>query len=198
MLAYHDFLRKYLLPIPSEPSVMSDPFLGEIRIFAGNFAPYGWAFCHGQILPIVQNTALFSILGNTYGGDGRTTFALPNLQGRIPLHFGQGPGLSSRSLGEQVGTESVSLTQNQMPSHIHAGSALNAANAGTNNQPENNLLGKIVRTNLYSTPDAALQNMAEGSLTLQASGSGQPHSNMQPYLTLNFIIALSGIYPPRS
>ena len=177
---------------------MSDPFLGEIRIFAGNFAPYGWAFCHGQILPIVQNTALFSLLGTIYGGDGRTTFALPNLQGRIPLHFGQGPGLSSRSLGEQIGTESVSLTQNQMPSHSHAGSALNAANAGTNNQPENNLLGKIVRTNLYSTPDAALQNMAEGSLTLQASGSGQPHSNMQPYLTLNFIIALSGIYPPRS
>ena len=176
---------------------MSDPFLGEIRIFAGNFAPLGWAFCNGQLLPISQNAALYSILGPTYGGDGRSTFALPNLQGRIPISFGQGPGLSLHTLGESLGSEAVSLTEGQMPSHSHA-SSIKGANRGTTNQPENNLFGKILRTNMYSTPDAPLISMAEGSLSLQSSGGSEAHSNMQPYLTLNFIIALQGIYPPRS
>lgn len=176
---------------------MTDPFIGEIRIFAGNFAPYGWALCNGQLLPISQNTALYSIIGKTYGGDGKTNFALPNLQGRIPLHFGQGPGLSNRNLGEPIGSETVSLSGNQMPAHSHS-ATIKAANAGSINQPENNLFGKILRTNMYSTPDAALTNMAEGSLSLQNAGGSLAHNNMQPYLTLNFIIALTGVYPPRS
>lgn len=173
---------------------MTDPFIGEIRIFAGNFAPNGWALCNGQLLSIAQNSALYSILGTTYGGDGRTNFALPNLQGRIPLHFGQGPGLSNRDLGEPIGSETVSLSGNQMPAHSHS-ATIKAANAGSTNQPENNLFGKILRTNMYSTPDAALTNMAEGSLSLQNAGASAAHSNMQPYLTLNFIIAVMGAYP---
>jgi microcystin-dependent protein len=176
---------------------MSDPFIGEIRLFAGNYAPYGWAFCDGQIMQIAQNSALFSILGTTYGGDGRTTFALPNLKGRIPLHFGQGPGLTNRALGEAVGSENVSLASNQVPTHGHT-AIIQAANAGTTNQPLNNLFGKIARSNIYNTPDASLTNMAEGSVTLANAGGSQPHSNLQPYLTLSFIIAIYGIYPIRS
>jgi len=175
---------------------MVDPFIGEIKMFAGNFAPYGWAFCDGQILQIVQNTALFSILGTTYGGDGIKTFALPNLKGRIPINFGQGPGLSGYALGQAVGSEDASLASNQMPAHSHS-AAIKGANAGTTNLPENNLLGKITRMNTYNTPDAPLVNMAEGSVSLSNSGGSQPHSNMQPYITLNFIIALQGLYPVR-
>jgi microcystin-dependent protein len=176
---------------------MSDPFLGEIKLFAGNFAPYGWAFCDGQIMQIAQNSALFSILGTTYGGDGKTTFALPNLKGRIPLHFGQGPGITNHKLGEAFGSETATLAANQMPAHIHS-ATVKAANAGSTNQPENNLFGKIPRSNIYNTPDASLVNMAEGSVTLANSGNSLTHYNMQPYLTLNFIIALMGVYPARS
>lgn len=176
---------------------MTEPFLGEIRIFAGNFAPEGWAFCNGQILSISQNSALYSIIGTTYGGDGRSTFALPNLQGRIPVNFGQGAGLSNRSLGLSYGSETVTLAANQMPSHGHS-ATIKGANAGTTNQPQDNLFGKVPRTNMYSTPDAALSNMAEGSISLQNAGGSLAHNNMQPYLTLNFIIATSGIYPIRS
>jgi microcystin-dependent protein len=176
---------------------MSDPFIGEIKMFAGNFAPFGWAFCDGQIMQIAQNAALYSILGTTYGGDGRTTFALPNLKGRIPLHFGQGPGLTNHALGEAVGSENISLASNQMPAHSHT-ATVKGANAGTTNLPANNLFGKIARSNIYNTPDATLVNMAEGSLSLANSGGSLPHSNMQPYLTLSFIIAIYGIYPIRS
>ena len=176
---------------------MTEPFLGEIRIFAGNFAPEGWAFCNGQILSISQNSALYSIIGITYGGDGRSTFALPNLQGRIPVNFGQGAGLSNRSLGLSYGSETVTLAANQMPSHGHS-ATIKGANAGTTNQPQDNLFGKVPRTNMYSTPDAALSNMAEGSISLQNAGGSLPHNNMQPYLTLNFIIAIIGLYPIRS
>jgi microcystin-dependent protein len=176
---------------------MSDPFIGEIRLFAGNFAPHGWAFCDGQIMQIASNTALYSILGTTYGGDGKTTFALPNLKGRIPIHFGQGPGLTKHELGDVVGSEMVSLSLNQMPAHNHT-ATVKAANAGTTNQPQNNLYGKIARSNIYNTPDASLANMAEGSVSLTSSGGSQPHSNMQPYLTLSFIIAIYGLYPIRS
>lgn len=175
---------------------MSDPFLGEIKLFAGNYAPYGWAFCDGQIMQIAQNTALYSILGARYGGDGKTTFALPNLKARIPLHFGKGPGLTTYALGETFGSEKVALSINQMPAHSHS-AIVRAANAGTTNQPENNLFGKIARSNIYSTPDATLTNMAEGSAALENSGASQLHTNMQPYLTLSFIIALMGLYPIR-
>jgi microcystin-dependent protein len=181
---------------PNETISMSDPFLGEIRLFAGNYAPYGWAFCDGQIMQIVQNSALYSILGTTYGGDGKTTFALPNLKGRIPLHFGRGDGLTNHELGEAFGSETVTLTANQMPEHSHS-AAIKAANAGTTNLPQNNLFGKIARSNIYSTPDASLANMAEGSVALANSGGSQPHSNMQPYLTMSYIIAIYGIYPIR-
>ncbi len=175
---------------------MSDPFIGEIRLFAGNFAPLDWAFCDGQIMQIAQNTALYSILGTTYGGDGKTTFALPNLMGRIPLSFGQGPGLTKHELGETFGSETITLSANQMSAHSHS-ATVKAANAGTTNQPQNNLFGKIARSNIYNTPDAALANMAEGSLSLSNSGGSQPHSNMQPYLTLSFIICVYGLYPVR-
>jgi microcystin-dependent protein len=175
---------------------MSDPFIGEIKLFAGDFAPYGWAFCDGQIMKIAQNTALFSILGATYGGDGKNTFALPDLRGRIPLDFGLGPELTNHALGDVVGSENVTLSANQMPSHNHS-ATVKAANAGTTNQPQNNLFGKIARSNIYNTPDANMANMAEGSVALGNSGGSQPHSNMQPYLTLNFIIAVYGIYPVR-
>jgi microcystin-dependent protein len=147
-------------------------------------------------MQIAQNTALYSILGTTYGGDGKTTFALPNLKGRIPLHFGQGPGLTSHALGDAIGSENVSLDTNHMPAHSHS-AIVKAANAGTTNQPQNNLFGKIARSNIYNTPDAALVNMAEGSVALANSGGSQPHFNMQPYLTLSFIIAVMGIYPVR-
>jgi microcystin-dependent protein len=176
---------------------MSDPFIGEIKLFAGNFAPHGWAFCDGQIMQISSNSALFSILGTKYGGDGKTTFALPNLKGRIPLHFGQGPGLTNHALGEVVGSENVSLVLNQMPTHNHT-ATIKAANAGTTNQPQDNLFGKIARSNIYNTPNASLTNMAEGSVSLSNSGGSTSHSNMQPYLTLSFIIAIYGIYPIRS
>lgn len=176
---------------------MSDPFIGEIRIFAGNFAPEGWALCNGQLLQISQNTALFSIIGTTYGGDGRSTFALPNLQGRIPVSFGQGAGLSNLVLGQSYGSEAVTLTANQMPSHGHS-ATIKGANAGTTNQPQDSLFGKVPRTNMYSTPDATPTNMTEGSISLQNAGGSLAHNNMQPYLTLNFIIAINGIYPSRS
>lgn len=176
---------------------MSDPFIGEIRIFAGNFAPYGWAFCNGQLLSISQNTALFAVIGTTYGGDGKTNFALPNLQGRIPVQFGQGPGLSNRDLGASFGEETATLAANQMPAHGHS-ATIKGASTGATNQPQDNLFGKIARTNMYSSPDAALTNMAEGSISLQNAGGSLAHNNMQPYTTLNFVIAIYGIFPARS
>jgi microcystin-dependent protein len=176
---------------------MSDPFIGEIRLFTGNFAPFGWAFCNGQMLSISQNTALFAVIGTIYGGDGKTNFALPDLQGRIPMQFGQGPGLSNRDLGASFGAETATLTANQMPAHSHS-ATIKGANTGTTNQPQDNLFGKILRSNMYSTPDAALSNMAEGSIPLQNAGGSLAHNNMQPYLTMNFIIAIIGLFPVRS
>lgn len=182
---------------------MSTPFIGQIMIVGFNFAPRGWAFCNGQILSIAQNTALFSLLGTTYGGNGSTTFALPNLQGRMPLHFGQGPGLSNRSLGQAGGTETHTLIQTEMPAHTHTATATTtlrgnsgAANAGS---PANNALANTGRTNIYSNsaPDV---NMATATTTItnQNAGSSQPHNNMPPFLALNFVIALQGIYPSRN
>src|SRR5580765_3470890 len=171
---------------------MSDQFVAEIRIFPFNFAPTGWSFCDGQLMPISQNTALFSLLGTTYGGDGRSTFALPNLQGSAPMQPGQGAGLSLRDLGETSGVESVTLLTSEMPAHSHT---LNTTNEdGNNSQPANRFIGR--GQPLYITPSGNLQQMAPQMLS--PAGGGLPHNNMQPSLTLNFCIALQGIYPPRS
>jgi microcystin-dependent protein len=176
--------------------IMSEPFVAEIRIFAGNFAPRGWAFCNGQLLPVSQNTALFSLIGTTYGGDGRTTTALPNLQGRAPMHPGRGPGLTSRRLGERGGVETVTLSEAQMPNHTHAmqGTSTPAtANAANNNMT----LARSVGGNAYQS-DSSTNIVELNADALQNRGGGQAHNNMQPYLTINFIIALVGLYPSRS
>jgi microcystin-dependent protein len=170
-----------------------DPFVAEIRIFGFNFAPRGWATCDGQLLPISQNTALFSLLGTTYGGDGRSTFGLPNLQGRAPMHPGQGPGLSLRDLGETGGSESVSLLQSEMPSHSHALRA--SSGDGTDQTPQGSYFATGVGIGQYA---AANNLVALSPNALLTAGSGLPHNNMQPYLTVNFCIALQGVFPPRS
>ena len=172
---------------------MSEPFIAEIRIFAGNFAPRGWAFCDGQLLPISQNTALFSLIGTTYGGDGRTTTALPNLQGRAPMHPGRGPGLTSRRLGERGGVETVTLTEAQMPAHNHILRATVAR--GGVSTPTGNAFNTSSGETAYHAPDT---NVGMSSAMAADTGGSQAHNNMQPYLTINFIIALVGLYPSRS
>jgi microcystin-dependent protein len=168
---------------------MAEPFLSEIRIFSFNFPPKGWAFCNGQFMPINQNQALFALLGTTYGGNGQTTFALPNLQGCVPIHFGNG-----HSLGEKAGSSSVTITQQTMPQHLHF---LNASQSGANtNVPANNtLLGDSAPNDLYTGP-ASLVAMAPASVS--NVGGSQAHTNMMPYLVLNFCIALQGIFPSRN
>ncbi len=174
---------------------MADPFIGEIRIFAGNFAPRGWALCDGQLLPISQFTALFSILGTTYGGNGRTTLALPNLQGRFPMHPGRGPGLTPRSLGEKIGSPEVTLIPSQIPSHTHTQQA--STDPGTTGTPsaEVILAAPAENDSVYGPPDD-LVNLA--SEVVGNTGGGAPHENRQPYLAMNFIIALQGLFPSRS
>jgi len=168
---------------------MADPFVAEIRIFAGNFAPRGWAFCDGQLLPINQNTALFSLLGTTYGGNGTTTFALPDLRGRSPMHHGQGPGLSSRDLGEAGGETAVALAAAELPLHSHTLQGVNAP--GNQAAPAGHTWAEV-RGALYAPT-------AGGQLHAAAVGNPPaPHTNMPPYLSLNFIIALEGVFPPRS
>ncbi|HEX5502327.1 MAG TPA: tail fiber protein [Thermomicrobiales bacterium] len=170
-----------------------DPFLGEIRMFGGNFAPKGWAFCNGQLLPIAQNTALFSLLGTTYGGNGQTTFGLPDLRGRAPLHWGQGPGLSPYTQGEQGGQEQITLISGQMPTHAHAANAV--AGGGNNSSPAGNVwAASTTRDSIYASgsPGTTMNPAAIGN-----AGGNQPHENRQPYLTVSFIIALEGIYPTR-
>jgi len=169
---------------------MSEPFIAEIRIFAGNFAPRGWAFCEGQLLPLAQNTALFSLIGTTYGGDGRTTTALPNLAGRAPMHPGTGPGLTMRRLGEKAGAESVVLAETQIPSHTHQ--LVGTEEDVDGSSAVGNYLG--VGNDLYSATGGSA--LADDSLP--DTGGTQAHNNMQPYLALNFIIALQGVYPSRS
>lgn len=168
---------------------MADPFVAEIRIMTCNFAPTGWAFCNGQILPLSQNTALFSLLGTTYGGNGMSTFALPNVQGRHVMHHGQGPGLSQRQLGETGGSDTVTLLESEMPAHTHTINAVN--DSGLQTSPGNAL---PARAPMYKS-SGTLVNMA--SSTMAPTGGSLPHNNRQPYLTLNFCIALQGIYPPR-
>lgn len=173
---------------------MSEPFIAEIRIFAGNFAPRSWAFCNGQLLPVAQNTALFSLIGTTYGGDGRTTTALPNLKGRAPMHPGSGPGLTSRRLGEKLGSETVTLSEAQMPSHTHA-LDVSARGANDNDPTANARLGMTSGGFLYG----AGSNLAEmGNNALASQGGSQTHNNLQPFIAMNFIIALAGLYPSRS
>jgi microcystin-dependent protein len=177
-----------------------DPFLAEIRIFPFNFAPKGWAFCDGQLLPLSQNTALFALLGATYGGDAKSNFALPNLQGSVAIHAGQGPGLSLYDLGQTAGSETVTLLTSQIPSHSHflnadtgaatTGNPSGGAYAeGKWNAPPNSGL-----VNIYTTaaPDTQLAPTA-----ISVAGGGLPHNNMMPYLTLNFCIALQGVFPAR-
>ena len=171
---------------------MADPFVAEIRIFAFNFPPTGWAFCNGQLLPISQNTALFSLLGTVYGGNGQTTFALPDLQGCAPMHPGQGPGLSLYDLGQTGGSETVTLLESEIPFHSHGLRANNSL--GDNPNPAGNTLARY--TNAYQqTVNANLVTMAPEALP--PAGGDQPHNNMMPYLTLNFCIALQGVFPPR-
>jgi microcystin-dependent protein len=177
---------------------MSNPFVAEIRIFPFNFAPKGWAFCDGQVLPISQNTALFSLLGTTYGGNGTSNFSLPNFQGCAPLQFGQGPGLSLYDLGETGGTQNVTLLSSEIPAHTHTLQC--DTTTGGQTAPGNNFWGtaKVGRQaeNRYSATAGTSPVMGFEALSL--SGGSQPHNNMPPYLTLNFCIALQGVFPARS
>lgn len=177
---------------------MSEPFIAEIRIFAGNFAPRGWAFCDGQLLPISQNTALFSLIGTTYGGDGRTTTALPNLQGRAPMHPGRGPGLTSRRLGQRGGAETITLAEAQMPNHNHSMMAVTPSQftPANSRDPQGRAFAGVTSGQAYQTNSSSgLVTMNTNSL--ENSGGSQSHNNMQPFLTIDFIIALVGLYPSR-
>jgi microcystin-dependent protein len=172
---------------------MADPFVAEIRIFPFNFAPKGWAWCDGQLLPLSQNTALFSLLGTTYGGDGKSNFALPDLQGRAPMHPGQGPGLSLHDLGETGGSETVSLLESEIPAHSHALTCSQAD--GISQTPAGELLATGINISQYHTP-GALTMLSPSALA--PAGGDQPHNNLQPYLTFYFCIALQGVFPPRT
>jgi microcystin-dependent protein len=176
---------------------MADPFVAEIRIFPFNFAPTGWAFCDGQLMPISQNTALFSLLGTTYGGDGKSTFALPDLQGNVPMHPGQGPGLTLHDLGEQSGVESVTLLQSEIPAHTHIISLPN----DTADTPAPGPLVSPAQANggfVYAAKPSQAQTAQMYFQSLSGAGGSLPHNNMMQYLTLNFCIALQGVYPPRT
>ena len=172
---------------------MADPFVAEIRIFCFNFAPHGWAFCDGQLLPLSQNTALFSLLGTTYGGDGRSTFALPDLQDLAPMHPGQGPGLSLHDLGEVGGSEFTSLITSELPAHVHT---VNAAQFPSSSSSPDGMLARSRNAEIYRTSPSNPVLMSFNSVS--TAGGGQPHNNMMPYLTVNFCIALQGVFPPRT
>jgi len=176
---------------------MADPFVAEIRIFPFNFAPKGWALCDGQILPLSQNTALFSLLGTTYGGDGKSNFALPNLQGSAPMHPGQGPGLSLHDLGETGGSDTVSLLESEIPMHSHGMMAFNLPGDQGAPSPAR-ALARSVNGFAYvpGSPQPALVPMSDQMLA--PAGGDQPHNNLMPYLTCSFCIALQGVYPPRT
>lgn len=174
---------------------MSSPFVAEIRMFAGNFAPTGWATCDGQLMPISQNTALFSLIGTFYGGDGQSTFGLPNFENSAPVHQGQGPGLSDRFIGEASGEPFVTLLQSEMPAHSHFIQAYTGDPGDTRTPGPAESLAGPVPGNAYQTSNANLASMHPS--TLSVAGSGLPHNNMQPYLVVTFLIALQGIFPAR-
>ena len=180
---------------------MSNPFLAEIRIFPFNFAPKGWAFCAGQLMPISQNTALFSLLGTTYGGDGKSTFALPNMQGNAPMHPGQGPGLSLHDLGEMSGSQTVTLLQSEMPIHSHSVNVDSGPFiSGQVSTPSSQTIlsqAAAPTTNAYTSGQSSTNQQMNPNM-LTPAGGGLPHNNMQPYLTLNFCIALQGVFPARN
>ena len=171
---------------------MSEPFVGEIRMFAGNFAPVGWAFCDGQLLAISQNDALFSLLGTIYGGDGRTTFGLPDLRGRIPIHFGSGPGLTPRTIGTKIGTENETLVFNELPNHTHEFRATEESADSPN--PAGKLLARSTTVDAFIS-DNPSTSLASTSCT--SVGGNQSHTNLMQTLCVNFIIALFGVYPSR-
>jgi len=173
---------------------MSEPYLGEIRMFAGTFAPRGWALCEGNLLAISQNDALFSLLGTIYGGDGRTTFGLPDLRGRVPIHYGNGPGLSNRRIGTKTGAENVTLTTNELPSHTH--SIKVSSDIASSSSPAGNTLGRSTSMDAFIGNETLNTSLSTDSIT-QVGGS-QSHNNLQPFLVINFIIALVGIYPSRN
>ncbi len=173
-----------------------DPFIGEISIFAGNFPPRGWAFCQGQLLAISQNNALFAILGTTYGGNGVTTFALPDLRGRVLVGPGQGPGLQSYNLGDTGGQENVTLNINQMPVHNHVTTVATNSNAGNSAAPNGRTLAASDQRNDQYTDQGGNGNLA--GVTVGTAGGSQPHENRPPYISINFIIALQGVYPSRN
>ncbi|MGE5343162.1 MAG: phage tail protein [Candidatus Omnitrophota bacterium] len=183
---------------------MADPFIGEIRLFPFNYAPIGWAFCNGQLMSVPQNTALFAVIGNQYGGDGQTNFALPNFQGRIPMHWGTGTGLTPRTIAQTLGVTTVTLTDTQLPAHTHT---LNAQSGNADQlSPSGNFLANVgnggtrpVKIMNYTTaPVPPATSTALSPQSISAVGSGQAHTNMQPYLTLNFCMAIEGIFPVRS
>ncbi len=173
---------------------MSEPFVGEIRMFAGNFAPRGWAFCDGQLLAVSQNDALFSLLGTIYGGDGRTTFGLPDLRGRIPIHAGHGPGLSERRLGAKGGAEQVTLTVNQMPSHGHP--LMASSNGGFLPNPSSDAV--LAASNVIELYSGDPQDVNLNTAAVTSIGGSRSHTNLMPFLCVNFIMALVGIYPSRT
>jgi len=171
---------------------MTEPFLGEIRLFPYTFAPRGWAFCHGQLLPIAQHTALFALIGTMYGGDGRTTFALPDLRGRVAVSAGQGPGLGTYDVGQTGGAESVTLTEHELPAHNHR-MAANGPSSGSD-RPNNRFLGRVSQGTAYAgTTNGRMLNPE----AITRTGGGQPHENRPPHLALTYCIAMEGIFPSR-
>lgn len=172
-----------------------DPYVGEIRLFSGNYAPVGWALCNGQIMNIQQNPVLFSIIGNSYGGDGRTTFALPDLQGMAPMGQGAGSGLTPRSIGTSLGASTQTLTINEIPNHTHVPNG-SSATAASQADPSNKVWGSESDA-AVNKPYAATPNVSMNTLALNSAGGSQAHNNMQPFLALNFIIALEGVFPPK-
>ncbi len=173
---------------------MADPFVAEIRIFPFNFAPKGWAFCDGQLMPLSQNTALFSLLGTTYGGDGKSNFALPDLQGSVPMFWDQGPGLSLRDIGETGGSETITLLGSEMPAHSHGAQA--SIGVSNSNDATGLAYGRPFGGGALYGPATNLADMAPQAVAV--AGGSLPHNNLMPYLTLNFCIAMQGVYPPRT
>jgi len=171
---------------------MSSPFIGEIRMFGGNFAPAGWAFCNGQLMAISENDALFTLIGTTYGGDGQSTFGLPDLQGRLPMHMGTGPGLTTRTIGEMGGVESVTLTTNQIPVHTHV--PLAVSTNGNQSTPQNGVWAGAPDSR-YSS---GAPNLAMNPSLVGAAGGSQPHDNLMPFLAISFIISLFGVFPTQN